>query len=256
MTDTQTQYQPQTFKYVVIEGDKNGFNSKSAIDKFKLAVKATGNFDLVELSQKFFKSDYNLTLVSKSDTEYKFKVEHVQTEKLVVDEKSDVLEKQVVDSKEESKKRKELLRAKINNMRQMRNNSFYHKAKASSNVPEEILSEYKKLVKISKMPIPEPSEILAKPDEYRPIVSMVLGNTMMKNLPQSHPYIKYFKLLAKEIGAEEALPVPTQNFLNNQPSIPNNLEQMMKMAGPVTDVKGNLMSKDEDTDEEDDSIEV
>jgi len=206
MTDTQTQYQPQTFKYVVIEGDKNGFNSKSAIDKFKLAVKATGNFDLVELSQKFFKSDYNLTLVSKSDTEYKFKVEHVQTEKLVVDEKSDVLEKQVVDSKEESKKRKELLRAKINNMRQMRNNSFYHKAKASSNVPEEILSEYKKLV--------------------------------------------------KEIGAEEALPVPTQNFLNNQPSIPNNLEQMMKMAGPVTDVKGNLMSKDEDTDEEDDSIEV
>jgi hypothetical protein len=37
----------------------------------------------------------------------------------------------------------------------------------------------------------------------------------MKSLPQSHPYIKYFKLLAKQLGAEEILPVPTKDFSNN-----------------------------------------
>lgn len=230
----------QTVKTVQIDGYKNYFNSKTALDKFKQAVKSNNNFDLLELSKRFVREGYQLELVSSSESGYKFNV------------------KQQVEDKPKTDKRRDILRAKIYNMSQMRTNAFYQKAKSSSNVPEDILSEYKKLIKISKVPIPEPSEILDNPDQYKPIVSMVLGNSMMKTLPQSHPYVKYFKLLAKQLGAEEPLPVPTKNFLGDQNmQIPNNLEQMINMAGP-TDVKGNVISNDAnaETDSEGDSIEV
>jgi len=245
LTPTQSQF--QILKSVQIDGDKNGFNSKSAIAKFKQVVKTNNNFDLVELSKKFIKQGYQLVQLSNSNQCYKFdiRLDSSQPPNPIVKNKE----------KSESQDKRELLKAKIKSMNQMRNNSYYHKAKTSSNVPEDILSEYKKLMKISKMPIPEPSEILANPDQYKPIVSMVLGNSMMKSLPQSHPYIKYFKLLAKQIGAEEVLPIPTKNFLNNENvQIPSNLDQMISMSGSVTDIKGNVMSKDEDTDSEDESL--
>jgi hypothetical protein len=218
---------------VQINGDKNGFNSKSAVDKFKQVVKSDSNFDLAELSKKFIKNNYQLELENNSNNQYVFNIKQVSSE----------LSSQEPNIK--NKNKHELLRAKIHNMNQMRTNGYYQKAKSSSDVPPDILAEYKKLIKVSKMPIPEPSEILANPEQYKPIISMVLGNSMMKSLPQSHPYIKYFKLLAKQLGAEEILPVPTKDFSNNT-ELPNNLEQIMKMSGPRT------ISKDENTDSEDD----
>jgi hypothetical protein len=223
------------FKTVQIEGNKNYFNSKMAISKFKQAVKLNNQFDLSELSKKYVKEGYQLNLVNSSESGYKFDIK-------ITSHQPDNLE---------DKKRHDLLKSKINNMKQTRTNSNYHKAKYSSNVPEEILSEYKKLIKISKMPIPEPSEILNNPEQYKPIISMVLGNSMMKSMPQNHPYIKYFKLIAKQIGAVEILPIPTENFIDSKTTqLPHNLEQMMSMAGPVTDIKGVDMSKDDDTDSE------
>ncbi len=243
MTET-LKYTPN-LKTVQINGDKNGFNSKSAIDKFKQAVKANTNFVLDELSKKFIKPDYHLSLVSNSEHDYLFNITHNDTNTVKTEDKS------------EKEKKRELLKAKIYNMSQMRTNAYYQKAKSSSNVPEDILNEYKKLTRVAKMPIPEPSEILANPEQYRPLVSMVLGNSAMKSLPQTHPYIKYFKLLAKKIGAEEKLPVPTKNFLNDENiRVPDNFEKMMSMAGPVTDIKGNVIINDDDTDSEDESIQI
>ena len=71
---TETQISNQLFKIVQIEGDKNGFNSKSAIAKFKQEVKTNNNFDLVELSKKFIKSNYQLIQISNSNEEYKFNI--------------------------------------------------------------------------------------------------------------------------------------------------------------------------------------
>ena len=220
----------ETQKTVEITGDKNGFVSKTAIDRFKQEIKSDDKFKLGELKKKYIKDDYQLTEESKSLVNYKFSV-------------SKILQKDPLESK------RELFRAKLHNMRQQRTNSFYHKARASTNVPDDILREYKKLTQMSKVPIPEPSEILADPDQYRPIVSAVLGNTMMKTLPKTHSYVKYFKMIAKEIGAEEVLPISTKNFLNNNMSIPNNIEKIMQMSGP-TIVQGNEMSRDADTDSE------
>lgn len=240
----------EILKTVQINGDKNGFNSKAAINKFKQIIKSDNNFNLDELSKNFIKEDYNIVLVDSSENEYKFNIKHNNSQ-TKVETKLESKEKDT----DSLKQRHKMLKGKIYNMSQMRTNSYYQKAKLSSNVPEDILNEYKKLMKVSKMPIPEPSEILANPEQFKPIISMVLGNSTMKNLSQSHPYIKYFKLLAKHIGAEEILPVPTKNFLNNENmEIPNNFEQIINMSGPVTDIKGNEMSKNEETDSEEESI--
>jgi hypothetical protein len=176
---------------VIVEGDKTGFNSKNAVDKFKQAVKSSNNFDLVELTKKYVKSGFVLEQVEKTDTSYKFMLGKENTE----------VEKQEPQLNEKEQRRK-MLKAKINLMRQDRTNSVYHKAKANDNVPPEILNEYMKLKQISKMPIPEPNEIFAHPEEYKPIVSMVLQNSMMKQLGSNHPYVRYFKLIADKLGVD------------------------------------------------------
>jgi hypothetical protein len=224
----------QVLKTVQINGDKNGFNSKTAVDKFKQAVKLNNNFDLVELSKRFVRDGYQLDLENSLNDEYTFNI------KQVITPPTNSSQTQV----DETAKRRELLKAKIHSMNQLRTSEFSKKTKSGVNVPEDILSEYKKLVKVSKLPIPEPSEVLSNPEKYKSIISMVLENSMLKSLPQFHPYIKYCKLIAKQLGIDESTP-------NVQ--IPNNLEQMMKMVGPVTDIKGNTISKDADTDSEDES---
>jgi len=211
---------------VIVEGDKIGFNSKNAVNKFKQEVKTTNNFDLSELSKKFVKTGFLLEQVEKTDNNYRFKISKE-------DSKADN-EPQIIDKKEKQK----ILKAKINLMRQDRTNSVYHKAKANDNVPPEILNEYMKLKKISKMSIPEPNEILDHPEEYKHIISLVLQNSMMKQLGSNHPYVRYFKLIAEKLGVEMILPIPTQNFLSDD-KIKN-----------LVNIKGNEMNMDNETDSE------
>lgn len=251
MTELQTSAQGTKVMNVYVEGDKNGFNSKSALQKFKLAIKETPEYNLFELKQKFVKEDYLLELVSKTDTDVKFtlstKSSHNPEQPSVDNEKSEL------------KNKREVLKARIEMMRKNRTNESYHKAKTSVAVPKEILDEYLKLKKIAKVPIPEPAEILENPDQYKQMLTMVLGNSMMKQLGANHPYNKYFKLLAKKLGVSEPEPFPMQDFTNKPATVSSNIENLMKMSGSVTDIKGNELSKDEDTDteeEEEKSIEV
>ena len=188
---------PEVTKAIHIEGDKLGFNSKMAIDKFKLAVKSNNNFNLVELSKKYIKPEYSITLVDSDDTNIRFSIKQL-VQKLVALHKTK-------EDEEAIEKKRELIRAKINLLKQERTNSGVRKAKQDNNVSDEILNEYTKLKKMIKIPIPEPSEILSKPDEYKPLISMVLGNSMMKQFGSSHPYVKYFKLLADKLGVTEGL---------------------------------------------------
>ncbi len=70
---TQPAQQAQGFA-VYIEGDKAGFVSKSAVDKFKLAVKSNGNFDLVALASQYVKPEFQITQESRTDREIKFNI--------------------------------------------------------------------------------------------------------------------------------------------------------------------------------------
>ena len=223
---------------VVIDGDKSCFVSKAAVDKFKQHIKNTAEFNLEELNNKYIKPEFKLELTYNDNSEYKFKIITKPIEKSDKD------------------KKRELLRTKINLMSKSRTNNDYHKAKSAGNVDNEILVEYYKLKKMSQMPIPEPSEILANPEQYKPIVSMVLGNSMMKQLGKSHPYVRYFTLLAEKLGATEILPIPTQDFGSSATNLPNNIEQMIKNSGPVelAQVTSNSIdtNNDADTEEEED----
>jgi hypothetical protein len=48
---------------VHIEGDKSGFVSKAAIDKFKTGIKSTQLYNLEDLINKYVKSEFQLTQV-------------------------------------------------------------------------------------------------------------------------------------------------------------------------------------------------
>mgnify|MGYP000435018705 CR=1 FL=1 len=67
----QSQQNAQGFA-VCIEGDKSGFVSKSAIDKFKLAVRTNENFNLDALATQYIKPEFQINMESKTDREIKF----------------------------------------------------------------------------------------------------------------------------------------------------------------------------------------
>ena len=69
---------------VHIEGDKTGFVSKAAIDKFKTGIKSTGSYNLEELVSKYIKPDFQLTQVSRTETDIKFNVVEKPKEKPLV----------------------------------------------------------------------------------------------------------------------------------------------------------------------------
>jgi hypothetical protein len=201
-------------KNVYIEGNKEGFNSKIAIDKFKITVKKMDEKDgkiIIEDLGKYIKPEFKLELINYdlSDNKIIFKI--VEKTKII---------------KEDNKK---MLKEKIKNMKKNRTNSDYHKAKNNENVTDEILKEYNNLKKISKMPVPEPSEILSNPDQYKPLLNMVLNNQMINQIGTKHPYIKYFKLISDKL-----------NMSSN--TIPD-------VESQITTNK--ISNNDDDTDEED-----
>jgi hypothetical protein len=214
---------------VFIEGDKEGLNSKSAVDKFKSYVKNNSNFTVEDLSTKFVKADYTLELVSKSDTEVRFTIK----------------------KKESKVNNKELFKAKLKMIRDERTNVGARRALQDENVPDEITKEYLKAKKMLKVPIPQPSEIFAKPEEYKSLVSMVLNNDMMRHLGSNHPYVRYFKLVAEKLNVTETTYMNT-NQPSKEPSLPQSLENLMKMAGPqeVMNIRAKEMNNDTDSEEE------
>ena len=276
MTEEQTQqnnYNNNNNISVCIEGDKSGFNSKTAIERFKSSVKSNLNFNLEEFTKKYVKPEYHLELVDKTSSQIKFIIDRVEsinttTNTLTTNNNSNNSTNNLpkvtesTNNSDEVKNKHSELKAKLKMMRNNRTNSDYHKAKSNKNVTDEILNEYIKLKKISKVPIPEPAEILDHPEEYTPVISSVLQNSMMKQLGSAHPYVRYFKLLAEKLGIDtNPLPMPTQDFTNptSKTSLPSNINNIMNMAGPIhnpiTNIKGNNINNinsNQDTDSEED----
>lgn len=169
---------------VYIEGDKTGFNSTSAIDKFKNHVKTVDcdkNFD------KYVKSDYNITLIYKTDTLLKYNVSKKNVEKPQFN-------------------KKELFQAKLKLLADKRTNVNIKKLSTSKDiVPDEVRDAYIKLTKVTSSTIPEPVEILKNPEQYKPLILQVLRSNMNN---QNKYYLDYFKLLAKHVGLDEMIKPP------------------------------------------------
>jgi hypothetical protein len=203
-------------KNVCIEGNKEGFNSKIAIDKFKMSVKKmdkeNSKLNLEELQKKYIKPDFKLILIN-HDTNDKNIIINIE---------------KIIENKVDTKK---LLKEKIRSMEKNRTNLDYHKAKQNENVSDEILKLYNDLKKITKMPVPDPCEMLSHPEQYKPLLKMVLNNQMINKMGATHPYIKYFKLISDKLNFQ------TENTEQEQ-------------VNP-TIIPNKISTSDDDTDEED-----
>jgi hypothetical protein len=211
-------------KNILIEGNKDGFNSKMAIEKFKTCVKKmdqeSAKLNLEELQNKYIKSEFKLELV-KYDHNEKNVVFKILLNEKPVENKADT---------------KQLLKEKLKSMKKNRTNSDFHRARQDENVTDEILREYQNLKRMTKMPVPEPSEILSNPDQFRPLLNMVLNNQMVNQMGANHPYIKYFRLISEKLNLQPTTQEETQPALET----------------PLTTPAPNkISSKDDDTDEED-----
>lgn len=219
-----------------INGFKDGFKSKNALDKFKAAVKThlcnntTNNYQT--LAEHYLKEEFSIKLVESSETELKFEV----IKKVTVDE---VLRKNNI------KQRQDVLKHELKARRLARANK---EAPATNNNEVELFAEYIKLTKSSKLPVPNPTEVLANPEKYRKSISMI--NSMVQNNP-AHPAYKYFSLLTKKIGLEATPEQPVEQPMEEPPTLVNqNLDQLLKTVdSDLANIKGNELN-DNDTEDE------
>jgi hypothetical protein len=203
---------------VLIEGNKDGFNSKSAVEKFKDYVKKNSNSSDLSLlnTSNYVKPNYKLKFISKNDTCIKYNI----TNK---DETT-----QITKDPNELKDRKQIFNAKLKLLEQKRTNvNVKNLSLNKDTVPKEISDEYKKLMKVSKVPVPEPLEILKNPEQHKPLVMAVLHNNITAGLAINHPYKKYFTLLAKHlgIGADYKMPEMDNIFKSMNPEVLNTIAE-------------------------------
>jgi len=151
---------------IIIEGDKNAFNSKSAIVKFKEYIKKNNLFDINDLQLKFINYNYKLELIEKTDEFYRFNI---------------IL------------KDKQIIKNKINiKNKLMELKSARTKIDDSSN---NLINLYNRLKNInSKVPLPSPDEVKKEPEKYKIIIETLI-TTLSKKLGDTSNYVKYFKLL-------------------------------------------------------------
>lgn len=90
---------------VCIEGDKAGFVSKAAIDKFKTSIKTNPDYNLEELASKFVKPEFEIVQGSRTLNEIKFTIQEKPKE--IVSKTKQIFQTQSSDVRER-------LRAKIN----------------------------------------------------------------------------------------------------------------------------------------------
>jgi D-arabinose 1-dehydrogenase-like Zn-dependent alcohol dehydrogenase len=130
-------------------------------------------------------------------------------------------------------------------------NNIYHKAKLSGKVDDEILEEYTKLKKVSKLPVPEPFDVINNPEKYKPIISMILNNEIMTTLGKTHSYVKYFNLLANKIGVISNN-VPNNTMYNDiMNAVKNkNIETHTHVETPVETINHNITNANSDTEED------
>ena len=230
-----------------IDGDREGFNSKSAVDKFKTAVRsqvADSTFDVVKLTATFIKPTHILELLERDDNTIRFRI---------------VMK--TMPKKEDDATLKNEFRMKLKMMKKNRTNNDAYKSKMSEKVPPEILNEYLKLknMSLNGLQVPDPMEILSKQEQYKPIFPMLLQNPMIKSYGMNHPYTRYLRSLAEHMGIDLSAPVampnfqpPVNNVNNVSEPVPDLINATKESDEPqVVDIRGNQIDAGADTDDED-----
>jgi hypothetical protein len=162
---------------IYLNGDKNSFFSKSALLKFKSIIKDNpSNYN--KICYNYMKPEYKLELIEQNEFEIKFDI--IKLENIIKPQNN-----------------RELLISKIKKLKSNRTNL---KSTNNKDVDNNLIKEYNDLKKISKIPIPNPNEVLADPKKYKDIIELFLNDDFIKKMGVTHPYIKYHKSLYTKIN--------------------------------------------------------
>lgn len=188
---------------VFIEGNREHFVSKAAIDKFKKEARESTNLDTIDIS-KYLKDGHTF--------------KYTKTENSITASITDIVEikKNLIEDK-----RKQLRERLKNAMRVRGGEQFRQLESLKRTVPDKLYKSYTNLIKTYAMPnIPNPLEAIENTEKYRQQISMVMGmKGMVSNEPRANNAIKkYFNELGHFLGIE---PIEI-NMPTNEPFIESN----------------------------------
>ena len=216
---------------VYIDGDRSIFKSKIGIDKFKIFIKENETFNLPDLSIKFLNDNNHFELVNKTETEIHIKI--VKNE-IIKDDK------------------RQLLKNKLHNMANQRTNNKYPKPKSSEDA--ELFKEYDKINKMTKGQMPDLSQILKEPGEFKQALEVMLNNPMMDKLGNNHPLMKCYKLLGKKLGItkKDSYEI-NKSIVENKNDDTESEEDVPKLVASTNEELSKLVTSTNDEDTEDES---
>ncbi len=124
---------------VCIEGDKAGFVSKAAVDKFKTSIKSNPEYNLEELASKFVKPEFEIVQGPRTQNEIKFTIQ--EKPKPTVTKPKQAFQTQSSDVRER-------LRAKINEKYNERTSSSTKETKYTTGQAEssDMIKDVMKLI--------------------------------------------------------------------------------------------------------------
>jgi hypothetical protein len=171
-------------KHIHIQGDKNGFVSKGAIDRFKndLRQASIETIDTID-SSKYFKTGWKYTIESNNETDIKVKIEEEDKNK---------------ENKEETKNKDQLLqKLKVMKDKRKSDHSVQHYMKKENKdmiVPHEVSETYARLKKSGNTVI-SPADVLKTLSEHK----KMLEQTIETFKGPSNPFIEYYRQIFKWI---------------------------------------------------------
>ena len=204
---------------VLIEGDRNIFVSKSAIDRFKNDVKTTKP-DMID-SSKYLKEGYSFKITQDNNN---FTVKIISTQEELLENKRAEL-------------RNKLRRAQRNRTGEQ----FKELGSMKRTIPDKLFKSYMNLVKNYNLPnIPSPIDVINNTQHYKNQISTIMGTLGSVSIDSNmnNAIKNYFNTLGKFMGIE-----PMNFNLESEPVESNTMQRVEQRVAQQVD---NSDTEDED----------
>ena len=175
-------------KHIHIQGDKNGFVSKGAIDRFKNDLRQTSSIETID-SSKYLKMGWKYTIESNNETDLKVNIED--------EDKNDEDKKENKDNKETKNKDQLLQKLKVMKDKRKSDHSVQHYMKKENKdviIPHEVSETYARLKKTGNTII-SPTDVLKTLPEHK----KMLEQTITSFKGPTNPFIEYYRQIFKWI---------------------------------------------------------
>ena len=200
---------------IFIEGNREHFVSKAAIDKFKKEARESTNLDTIDIS-KYLKDGVTFKF-KKTDTGITATIVDITSLSNLNANANATSNANAIEDK------RKLLRDRLKNAQRVRTGEQFKQLESlKRTVPDKLYKTYTNLIKTYAMPnIPNPLEAIENKEKYRQQISLVMGmKGMVSNEPRANNAIKkYFNELGQFLGIE-----PTDINMN-EPILNNTIKQ-------------------------------